>query len=65
MKYSLAPFILRRPWLARFFKPAATWYVNTAGYRQMGLKYANSPSLLRRQLDLETMETAKFWDGFG
>ncbi|KAF4943970.1 hypothetical protein FGADI_13051 [Fusarium gaditjirri] len=39
MKYSLAPFILRRPWLARLFKPAATWYVNAAGYRQLGLKY--------------------------
>ncbi|EGU82832.1 hypothetical protein FOXB_06635 [Fusarium oxysporum f. sp. conglutinans Fo5176] len=42
MKYSLAPFILRRPWLARLFKPAATWYVNAAGYRQLGLKYAIS-----------------------
>ncbi|CAM1500824.1 Fc.00g099860.m01.CDS01 [Cosmosporella sp. VM-42] len=39
MKYSLAPFILRRPWLARLFKPAASWYVNAAGYRQMGLRY--------------------------
>ncbi|KAF7553427.1 hypothetical protein G7046_g7109 [Stylonectria norvegica] len=39
MKYSLAPFILRRPWLARLFKPAATWYVNAAGYRQMGLRF--------------------------
>ncbi|KAM0555067.1 hypothetical protein ACHAPJ_006416 [Fusarium lateritium] len=39
MKYSLAPFILRRPWLAKLFKPAATWYVNAAGYRQMGLRY--------------------------
>ncbi|KAF5024786.1 hypothetical protein F66182_3130 [Fusarium sp. NRRL 66182] len=39
MKYSLAPFILRRPWLARFFQPMASWYVNAAGYRQMGLRY--------------------------
>ncbi|KAF4956090.1 hypothetical protein FSARC_11681 [Fusarium sarcochroum] len=39
MKYSLAPFILRRPWLAKLFKPAATWYVNASGYRQMGLRY--------------------------
>ncbi|KAH7148486.1 cytochrome b-c1 complex subunit 7 [Dactylonectria macrodidyma] len=39
MKYSLAPFILRRPWLARLVKPAATWYVNAAGYRQLGLRY--------------------------
>ncbi|KAF7547275.1 hypothetical protein G7Z17_g7849 [Cylindrodendrum hubeiense] len=39
MKYSLAPFILRRPWLARLLKPAATWYVGAAGYRQLGLRY--------------------------
>ncbi|KAK7402767.1 Cytochrome b-c1 complex subunit 7, mitochondrial [Neonectria magnoliae] len=39
MKYSLAPFILRRPWLARLFKPAASWYVNAAGYRKLGLRY--------------------------
>ncbi|KAH6986145.1 cytochrome b-c1 complex subunit 7 [Ilyonectria destructans] len=39
MKYSLAPYILRRPWLARLFKPAATWYVNAAGYRQLGLRH--------------------------
>ncbi|KAF4470157.1 hypothetical protein FALBO_2956 [Fusarium albosuccineum] len=39
MKYSLAPFISRRPWLLRFFKPAASWYMNASGYRQMGLRY--------------------------
>ncbi|KAH6891443.1 cytochrome b-c1 complex subunit 7 [Thelonectria olida] len=39
MKYSLAPFILRRPWLASFFKPVASWYTNAAGYRQLGLRY--------------------------
>lgn len=44
MKYSLAPFILRRPWLSRLIKPVSQWYINAAGYRQMGLKYANFPS---------------------
>ncbi|CAJ0539201.1 hypothetical protein HG530_007516 [Fusarium avenaceum] len=39
MKYSLAPFILRRPWLSRLIKPVSQWYINAAGYRQMGLKY--------------------------
>lgn len=41
MKYSLAPFIIRRPWLYKIFKPAASWYMNASGYRQMGLRYAN------------------------
>ncbi|KHN96565.1 ubiquinol-cytochrome C reductase-like protein [Metarhizium album ARSEF 1941] len=37
--YSLAPFILRRPWLARAIMPAANWYANAAGYKQLGLRY--------------------------
>ncbi|KAI5467202.1 cytochrome b-c1 complex subunit 7 [Mariannaea sp. PMI_226] len=39
MKYSLAPYIISRPWLASFFKPVASWYTNAAGYRQLGLRY--------------------------
>ncbi|KAI2640262.1 14 kDa subunit of cytochrome bd ubiquinol oxidase [Xylaria nigripes] len=35
---SLAPFILKRPWLRNFFQPLATWYTNAAGYRQLGLR---------------------------
>ncbi|KAG5973635.1 Cytochrome b-c1 complex subunit 7 [Claviceps digitariae] len=37
--YSLAPFILRRPWLAKMFMPAANWYANAAGYKKLGLRY--------------------------
>ncbi|KAG6034137.1 Cytochrome b-c1 complex subunit 7 [Claviceps citrina] len=37
--YSLAPFILRRPWLAKMVMPAANWYANAAGYKQLGLRY--------------------------
>ncbi|KAG6133173.1 Cytochrome b-c1 complex subunit 7 [Claviceps purpurea] len=37
--YSLAPFILRRPWLTKLFTPAALWYANAAGYRKLGLRY--------------------------
>ncbi|WEW55481.1 Cytochrome b-c1 complex subunit 7 [Emydomyces testavorans] len=27
------------PWIKRMMKPLAQWYVNAAGYRQMGLRY--------------------------
>ncbi|PNY25950.1 Cytochrome b-c1 complex subunit 7 [Tolypocladium capitatum] len=37
--YSLAPFILRRPWLAKMVMPAANWYAGAAGYRKLGLRY--------------------------
>ncbi|KAG6001951.1 Cytochrome b-c1 complex subunit 7 [Claviceps maximensis] len=37
--YSLAPFILRRPWLAKMLMPAANWYANAAGYKKLGLRY--------------------------
>jgi hypothetical protein len=42
---SLAPFILKRPWLRSFFTPVANWYVNAAGYRQLGLRYVYPLSL--------------------
>merc|ERR1712032_60041 len=35
---SLAPYILKRPWLAKWVQPLANWYCNAAGYRQLGLK---------------------------
>ncbi|KAK2593896.1 Cytochrome b-c1 complex subunit 7, mitochondrial [Conoideocrella luteorostrata] len=37
--YSLAPFVLRRPWLANMVMPAANWYANAAGYKKLGLRY--------------------------
>ncbi|KAJ2961677.1 hypothetical protein NQ176_g10986 [Zarea fungicola] len=36
---SLAPFVLRRPWLTKMLMPAATWYTNAAGYRKLGLRF--------------------------
>ncbi|KAJ4160038.1 uncharacterized protein LMH87_007971 [Akanthomyces muscarius] len=36
---SLAPFVLRRPWLTKMLMPAATWYANAAGYRKLGLRF--------------------------
>jgi hypothetical protein len=36
---SLAPFVLKRPWLTKMLTPAANWYANAAGYRQLGLRY--------------------------
>ncbi|KAM5352597.1 hypothetical protein ACJ41O_005319 [Fusarium nematophilum] len=64
MKYSLAPFILRRPWLAKIFQPAASWYVNAAGYRQLGLRYddlleeenENAQKALKRLSNRESYE---------
>ncbi|KAI1107094.1 14 kDa subunit of cytochrome bd ubiquinol oxidase [Jackrogersella minutella] len=35
---SLAPFVLKRPWLLKLFKPLSTWYTGAAGYRQLGLR---------------------------
>ncbi|KAI3326029.1 14 kDa subunit of cytochrome bd ubiquinol oxidase [Xylariaceae sp. AK1471] len=35
---SLAPFVLKRPWLRNFLTPLAGWYSNAAGYRQLGLR---------------------------
>ncbi|KAI9900896.1 hypothetical protein N3K66_005158 [Trichothecium roseum] len=36
---SLAPYILKRPWLYNMLKPVANWYVGASGYRQLGLRY--------------------------
>ncbi|KAJ6784680.1 hypothetical protein PWT90_00423 [Aphanocladium album] len=36
---SLAPFVLRRPWLTKLMMPAASWYANAAGYRKLGLRF--------------------------
>ncbi|KAI1817354.1 cytochrome b-c1 complex subunit 7 [Poronia punctata] len=35
---SLAPFVIKRPWLRSLLQPVAEWYSNTAGYRQLGLR---------------------------
>ncbi|KAI1092661.1 14 kDa subunit of cytochrome bd ubiquinol oxidase [Rostrohypoxylon terebratum] len=35
---SLAPFILKRPWLTKMLTPLASWYTNAAGYRKLGLR---------------------------
>ncbi|KIV79609.1 hypothetical protein PV11_07160 [Exophiala sideris] len=35
---SMAPYILKRPWLKRWMMPLANWYAEAAGYRQLGLK---------------------------
>ncbi|KAI1173154.1 ubiquinol-cytochrome C reductase complex 14kD subunit-domain-containing protein [Nemania sp. FL0916] len=36
---SLAPFIMKRPWLHNMLMPVANWYCNAAGYRQLGLRF--------------------------
>lgn len=36
---SLAPFVQKRPWLLKMLQPVAQWYMGSAGYRQMGLRY--------------------------
>lgn len=43
---SLAPFVLKRPWLTKMLTPAANWYANAAGYRQLGLRYETATNLL-------------------
>jgi hypothetical protein len=36
---SLAPYVLKRPWLTKMLTPAANWYASASGYRQLGLRY--------------------------
>lgn len=36
---SLAPYIMKRPWLQRWMKPLSQWYFDNAGYRKLGLRY--------------------------
>lgn len=35
---SLAPFVLKRPWLTKMMMPLANFYVKAAGYRELGLR---------------------------
>ncbi|KAL4785771.1 cytochrome b-c1 complex subunit 7 [Aspergillus varians] len=35
---SLANYIVKRPFLSRWMKPIANWYVDAAGYRKLGLR---------------------------
>nr|POE52064.1 cytochrome b-c1 complex subunit 7 [Quercus suber] len=35
---SLAPAIMKRPWLKKWFEPLAGWYFDNAGYRKLGLR---------------------------
>merc|ERR1711900_77685 len=35
---SLAPYVLRRPWLKRWMMPLANWYADASGYRRLGLR---------------------------
>lgn len=39
---TLAPQIMKRPWLMRWMKPLSKWYFNNAGYRKLGLRYADT-----------------------
>ncbi len=34
---SLAPAVIKRPWLLKMVMPLANWYANAASYRQLGL----------------------------
>lgn len=33
---SVAPYVLKRPWLKKWMMPLAKWYANTSGYRSLG-----------------------------
>ncbi|KAM0689699.1 hypothetical protein Q7P36_010570 [Cladosporium allicinum] len=35
---SLAQFVMKRPWMMRWAQPLSNWYLNSAGYRQLGLR---------------------------
>jgi hypothetical protein len=36
---SLAPYVMKRPWLMRWAQPLSKWYFDNAGYRKLGLRY--------------------------
>ncbi|RMY93165.1 hypothetical protein D0861_02072 [Hortaea werneckii] len=36
---SLAPYIMKRPWLMRWMRPLSEWYFDNAGYRKLGLRW--------------------------
>lgn len=44
---SVAPFIMKRPWLMRWMRPLSEWYFDNAGYRKLGLRYAYIYASLR------------------
>lgn len=48
---SLAPYVLKRPWLMRWAKPLSKWYFDAAAYRKLGLRYGRSGYLGRRHWD--------------
>ena len=39
---SLAPYVMKRPWLMRWAQPLSKWYFDNAGYRKLGLRYERS-----------------------
>jgi hypothetical protein len=39
---SLAPFIMKRPWLQKWMEPLSRWYLDSAGYRKLGLRYVET-----------------------
>lgn len=51
---SLAPYILKRPWLKRWMMPIANWYADAAGYRRLG---TTSRQLLVQGVETLTMQT--------
>ncbi|PQE30506.1 cytochrome b-c1 complex subunit 7 protein [Rutstroemia sp. NJR-2017a WRK4] len=49
---SLTPFIKKTPWLHKMLKPVAHWYINAAGYRQLGLRFVETAFFPPAQLDV-------------
>lgn len=52
---TLAPFVLKRPWLRNLLKPVASWYSNAAGYRQLGLRYETAPDVADKNTALHPL----------
>merc|ERR1712130_879315 len=45
---SLAPYIMKRPWLMRWMRPLSEWYFDNAGYRKLGLRADDLVFRMRR-----------------
>ena len=56
---SLAPSIMKRPWLMKWMKPLSQWYFDNAGYRKLGLRYAATETRRRHGMEGESAEDGR------
>lgn len=58
---SLAPFIMKRPWLQKWMQPLSRWYMDSAGYRKLGLRYVGGEKDKEEALGAENRKESTGW----